>query len=190
MKLLEERILKDGQVVGDDILKVDSFLNHQIDAILLEEIGKEFRRRFSDVKVTKILTIEASGIAIACMAAKYFGVPFVFAKKTISKNLVGDVYTSKVHSFTQNVDRTIMVSKKFINSEDTVLVLDDFLAKGQAALGLCEIVAQAGAKLAGVGIVIEKRFQEGRSILDSRNIRVESLARITSINEGKIRFIC
>lgn len=155
MELLKERILKDGVVKEGGILKVDSFLNHQMDIELLNEIGKEFARLFRDKKVTKILTIEASGIGIACIAAQYFGVPVVFAKKAQSKNLDGEIYTSTVHSYTHGKDYVIRVSKKFITKDDSVLVIDDFLANGKALIGLMDIIQQSGAELAGCGICIE-----------------------------------
>ena len=162
MELLKQRILQDGHATEDDVLKVDSFLNHQMDIALLNEIGKEFRRRFEGEPVTKILTIEASGIGIAAIAAQHFGnVPVVFAKKTKSRNLDGALYTAQVKSFTKGIDYEIQVSQKFIGPDDCVLVLDDFLAKGQALKGLLKIVRESGAKLAGCGIVIEKGFQEG-----------------------------
>lgn len=188
MRLLKERILKDGKVIGDSILKVDSFINHQIDVNLLNEMGKEFKRRFESDKITKILTIEASGIAIACIAALYFDVPVVFAKKHDAKNLDSETYQSEVYSFTKNKSYTIRVSKNYISSEDNILIIDDFLANGNAALGLSHIVEQSGAKLSGVGIVIEKGFQNGRDKLLEKNIRVESLAIVESMENGIIKF--
>lgn len=189
MKLLEDRILKDGFVAPGGVLKVDSFLNHQIDVELYNEIGKEFKRLFGDVKVDKILTIEASGIGIACIAAQYFGVPVVFAKKAKSKNIAGDVYTSTVHSFTYGKSYDIMVSVKFLNSGENILVIDDFLANGKAALGLMEIIKNAGANVVGVGIVIEKGFQEGGKKLRSMGINLKSLAIVESMDdEGNIVF--
>ena len=188
MKLLEERILKDGVIKEGGIVKVDSFLNHQMDVELINEIGKEFHRLFADAKVTKILTVEASGIGIACIAAQYFGVPVVFAKKAESKNLDGDVYTSKVVSYTKGKEYDIRVSKKYITAEDNVLIIDDFLAKGKAVFGLCDILSQAGASLAGVGICIEKGFQEGGAIIRERGIRLESLAIVELDENGGIKF--
>lgn len=188
MKLLEERIRKDGTVIGTEILKVDSFLNHQIDVELLSEIGKEFKRLFEKDNITKIVTIEASGIAIACLAAKEFGVPVVFAKKSRSKNIGTEVYTGKVHSFTYGVDYDITLSKKYLSSEDTVLIIDDFMAKGQAMNGLIDICEQAGAKIGGIGIVIEKGFQSGGELIRSRGYHVESLAIIESMDENGITF--
>ena len=189
MELLKQRILKDGHATEDDVLKVDSFLNHQMDINLLNEIGREFRRRFDGEPITKILTIEASGIGIAAIAAQHFGnVPVVFAKKTKSRNLDGALYTAHVKSFTKGIDYDIQVSQKFIGPEDCVLVLDDFLAKGEALKGLMKIVNESGAKLAGCGIVIEKGFQEGGKLLWEQGIRVESLAIISSISGGTITF--
>ena len=188
MELLKQRILKDGIVIGNDILKVDSFLNHQMDVQLFNEMGKEFCRLFSDKKVTKILTIEASGIGIACIAAQYFNVPVVFAKKTEARNFDSEAYLSEVFSFTKGKTYTIRVSKKYINSNDMVLIIDDFLANGKAALGLAEIVAQAGAELSGIGIAIEKGFQEGGRLLRENGINVQSLAIVKCMYDGKIVF--
>ena len=188
MKLLEERIKKDGVVKAGNILKVDSFLNHQMDVVLYQEIGKEFYRLFGDCGVTKILTIEASGIGIACVTAQYFHVPALFAKKTKTKNIDGEIYTSQVESFTHGTTYQIMVSKRFLGPEDTVLILDDFLAKGNALMGLIDVVGKAGAKLAGCGIVIEKGFQEGGRLLREKGIRLESLAIIDSMNEKELIF--
>ena len=189
MELLKQRILQDGHATENDVLKVDSFLNHQMDIPLLNEIGKEFRRRFDGEPITKILTIEASGIGIAAIAAQHFGnVPVVFAKKTKSRNLDGALYTARVKSFTKGIDYDIQVSRKFIGPQDCVLVLDDFLAKGEALKGLTKIVRESGAKLAGCGIVIEKGFQEGGKLLREQGIRVESLAIVSSISGGTITF--
>lgn len=182
MKLLEERIKKDGIVRSGDVLKVDSFLNHQIDIPLLCEIGKELKSLFGKDNITKILTIEASGIGIACIAAQYFEVPVVFAKKAASKNISGEVYTSKVISFTKGKEYDIIVSKDFLNSEDRVLVIDDFLAKGAALLGLIDVINQSGATLVGAGIAIEKAFQDGGEKIRNMGIRVESLARVASMS--------
>ena len=186
MQLLKDRINKDGKIKDGNVLKVDSFLNHQIDIELLEEIGKEFKRRFEGEEVTKILTIEASGIAIACIAAKYFNVPVLFAKKTKTKNIAGEVYTSKVESFTHGKVYDIIVSKEFLLKEDKVLILDDFLANGQALLGLSKLVKDAGATVVGAGIVIEKGFQVGGELIRSQGIHLESLAIIEkmSVEEG------
>ncbi|MBC8610975.1 xanthine phosphoribosyltransferase [Massilimaliae timonensis] len=189
MELLKQRILKDGKVKEGNILKVDSFLKHQMDIRLLEAVGEEFARRFSDQKITKILTIEASGIGIAAIAAQYFDyVPVIFAKKTRSKNLDGVLLTSEVSSFTKGITYQIQVEKQFLVPEDNVLIIDDFLAKGQALLGLSDIVGQAGAALAGCGIVIEKGFQEGGKMIREKGIRLESLAVISSISDQTITF--
>ena len=188
MDLLKEKILKDGKVKEGNILKVDSFLNHQMDIKLFSEIGKEFAKRFLDDKVTKILTIEASGIGIACVAAQSFDCNVIFAKKTKSKNLDGEVLTSTVHSYTKGIDYDIMVSKRFINENDRILIIDDFLANGCAILGLADIVKQAGATLVGAGIVIEKGFQGGGDLVRNNGIRLESLAVIESMDNGDLKF--
>ena len=189
MDLLKQRILKDGNVAPGGVLKVDSFLNHQIDVDLYNEIGKEFKRLFSDVPVTRILTVEASGIGIACIAAQYFGVPVVFAKKAKSKNIDGGVFTSKVESFTYGKSYDIMVSTKFIKPDDKVPIIDDFLANGKASLSLIDIVKTAGAEVTGVGIVIEKGFQAGGKALRSMGINLKSLAVIKSMDDdGNIEF--
>ena len=189
MQLLEDRILKDGKVIGSNILKVDSFLNHQLDIALFNEIGKEFKRLFSGCEVTKILTIEASGIAIASITAQYFNnVPVVFAKKFIGTNMDNENYEAEVFSFTKNKLYKIRVSKKYINSCDKVLIIDDFLANGRAILGLANAVKQAGAEVVGAGIVIEKGFQKGRLQVEKEGIRVESLAIIEEMDNGKIVF--
>ena len=185
LKLLEERIRKDGVVRSGDVLKVDRFLNHQIDVELLNEIGKELFRLYGDCGVTKILTIEASGIGIACVVAQYFKVPVVFAKKNKTKNIAGDVYTSKVESFTHGKVYDIMVSKDFLHAEDRVLLIDDFLANGAALQGLINLVRDAGATLVGAGICIEKAFQPGGDLIRSMGVRVESLARVKSLDEEK-----
>ncbi len=184
MQLLEQRILKDGKVKSGNVLKVDSFLNHQIDVELLNELGKEFFRLFGDCGVTKILTIEASGIAIASVAAQYFKVPVLFAKKNKTKNISGDVYTAKVESFTHGTTYDIIVSKDFLNENDNVLIIDDFLARGNALLGLIDLVEAAGASIAGAGIAVEKAFQDGREmVINKKGIRIESLARVESMSE-------
>lgn len=189
MDLLKKRIIADGDVFGRDIVKVDSFVNHQIDVAFLNEIGKEFRRRFQGQQVTKLLTIEASGIAIAAIAAQYFDyIPVVFAKKTESRNLDEDKYHSEVYSFTKRKSYPILVSKKYINPGDKILILDDFLANGKAVLALADIVKQAGAHLVGAGIIIEKGFQNGSKLLRDEGIRVESLAVIESISGGIIKY--
>ncbi len=189
MKELKDRILKDGKVFPGNVLKVDSFLNHQMDIGLLVNIGEEFRRRYADCGVTKVLTIEASGIGIACFVAKSFGVPMLFAKKNKTKNIASDVYTAKVESYTHGTTYDVVVSKEFLNENDKVLIIDDFLAKGQALLGLINIVKSAGAELVGTGIVIEKGFQDGGKFLRESGIRVESLAIVDSMHDnGKIEF--
>lgn len=183
MQLLKDRIRKDGVVRAGNVLKVDSFLNHQMDIALFGEIGKEFKRRFADSQVTKILTIEASGIGIACITAQYFNVPVVFAKKNQTKNIAGDVYTGKVESFTHGRVYDIIVAKQFLTKDDKVLIIDDFLANGSALLGLIKLVQDAGATLVGAGIVIEKGFQEGGELVRKTGVRVESLAIIDSMSE-------
>ena len=190
MQLLQDRIRKDGKIKEGNVLKVDSFLNHQMDIQLFEEIGKEFKRRFEGEKINKILTIEASGIGIACVVAQSFGVPVVFAKKNQTKNIAGDVYTTKVESFTHGRVYDIIVAKEFLGKGDRVLLIDDFLANGMALEGLAELVQLSGAELVGAGIVIEKGFQPGGDLLRSQGIRIESLAIIDSMNEktGEIVF--
>ena len=183
MKLLEDRILKDGHIGADNVLKVDSFLNHQIDVNFVCELGKEFYRLFKDENITKILTIEASGIGIACLAAQYFGVPVVFAKKTKTINIYSDTYNATVHSYTHKRDYDIVVSKEFLSKEDNVLIIDDFLAKGSALTALLMLIEKAGAKTAGAGIVIEKAYQGGGNLVRDMGIKVESLAKIKSISK-------
>ena len=183
MKLLEDRILKDGHIGADNVLKVDSLLNHQIDVSFVCELGKEFYRLFKDENITKILTIEASGIGIACLAAQYFGVPVVFAKKTKTINIYSDTYNATVHSYTHKKDYDIVVSKEFLSKEDNVLIIDDFLAKGSALTALLMLIEKAGAKTAGAGIVIEKAYQGGGNLVRDMGIRVESLAKIKSISK-------
>ncbi len=190
MRLLEERIKKDGVVKPGNVLKVDSFLNHQMDVQLFNEMGAEFKRLFADKPINKILTIEASGIGIACVVAQHFNVPVVFAKKTQSINLDGEMYTSKIESFTHKRIYDVIVSKKFISSEDHVLIIDDFLANGCAVKGLIEIIKSAGATVEGVGIAIEKGQQIGGKELRAQGLQVESLAIIESMNDetGEIVF--
>lgn len=183
MELLKERIRKDGKVRGTDVLKVDSFLNHQMDVDLFAEIGKEFKRRFADCDVNKILTIEASGIGIACITAQFFHCPVIFAKKNQTKNIAGEVYTSQVESFTHGRVYNIIVAKEFLGPGDKVLLIDDFLANGAALEGLAKLVKDAGAELVGAGIVIEKAFQPGGDRLRAEGLRIESLARIKSMSE-------
>lgn len=188
MQLLKERIKKDGIIKEGRILKVDSFLNHQMDTSLFTEIGKEFKRIFSDSDITKILTIEASGIGIACITAQQFNVPVLFAKKNITKNIAGDVYTSKVESYTHGRVYDIVVSKDFLLPTDRVLIIDDFLAEGSALMGLSKLITDSGAELVGAGIVIEKGFQEGGKRVRKQGIRVESLAIIDSMDENGVIF--
>ena len=183
MKLLEDRILKDGHIDADNVLKVDSFLNHQIDVNFVCELGKEFYRLFKDENITKILTIEASGIGIACLTAQYFNVPVVFAKKTKTINIYSDTYNATVHSYTHKRDYDIVVSKDFLNKDDNVLIIDDFLAKGSALTALLMLIEKAGAKTAGAGIVIEKAYQGGGNLVRDMGIRVESLAKIKFISK-------
>ena len=188
MKLLKDRILKDGKIAPGGILKVDNFLNHQIDVELLNEIGKEFKKRFECEKINKILTIEASGIGIACVVAQYFGVPVVFAKKSKSKNISGDVYKSTVYSYTHKIANEVIVSKDFIGKGDNVLIIDDFLANGKALFGLLDILEQADACVSGIGIVIEKNFQEGGNMIREKGIHLESLAVIESMDDTSLKF--
>lgn len=190
MKLLEERIRKDGTVKAGNVLKVDSFLNHQMDIDLFNEMGKEWARLFADRKITKILTVEASGIGIACVAAQHFHVPVVFAKKSQSVNIDGEVYSTKIESFTHKRVYDVIVSKKFLHPEDHILIIDDFLANGCALEGLIDIVNKAGASVEGVGIAVEKGFQKGGDLIRSKGIRVESLAIVESMDDktGDITF--
>lgn len=183
MQFLKDRIRRDGKIKAGNVLKVDSFLNHQMDIELFQEIGREFRRRFADAEVNKILTIEASGIGIACVAAESFHVPVVFAKKTQTKNIAGEVYTTKVESFTHGRVYDIIVSKEFLGRGDKVLLIDDFLANGKALEGLAQLVGDSGAELVGAGIVIEKGFQAGGERIRSLGIRLESLAIVESMDE-------
>ena len=185
MNFLEERIAKDGVVKEGNVLKVDSFLNHQMDVKLFDQMGEEFAKRFEGKKITKILTIEASGIGIACAAAQQFTVPVVFAKKGNHKNLSSDKYSTKVYSFTKGVYYDVTVDKQYLTSDDRVLIIDDFLANGNAALGLIDLANQAGAKVEGVGIVIEKGFQEGGKKIRDLGIRLESLAVVKSLGQGR-----
>ncbi|WP_042456695.1 xanthine phosphoribosyltransferase [Neobacillus dielmonensis] len=189
MKLLEDRIKKDGKVLSEHVLKVDSFLNHQMDPVLMQEIGKELATLFAKDEITKIVTIESSGIAPAIMAGLYLNVPVVFARKRKPLTLTEDLISAAVHSFTKNETNEISLSKKYLDEQDRVLIIDDFLANGQAALGLIQLVQQAGADVAGIGIVIEKSFQQGAEILKEMGIRVESLARIQSLSNGNVTFI-
>ena len=189
MESLKQKILNEGRVKEGNILKVDNFLNHRLDIKFLNEIGKEFKSLFSDVKIDKILTIEASGIAIASITSQHFdNVPVVFAKKAKSQNLDGECYTSNVYSYTYGKDFTITVAQKFISPGDNVLVIDDFLAEGQAIRGLIDVLNQAKANIQGVGIVIEKGFQSGGKYLREQGIKLESLCIIDSMNDGNISF--
>ena len=183
MELLEARIRRDGKIRGGDVLKVDSFLNHQMDVELFNQIGQEFYRLFGGCGVNKILTIEASGIGIACITAQYFHCPVIFAKKNKTKNIAGDVYTSKVEFFTHGKVYDIIVSKEFLLPSDRVLLIDDFLANGSALQGLIQLVRAAGAGLVGAGICVEKAFQPGGDMIRGMGVRVESLARIASMSE-------
>ncbi|WP_288417604.1 xanthine phosphoribosyltransferase [uncultured Acinetobacter sp.] len=189
MYALEQKILTEGIVLSDQVLKVDAFLNHQIDPVLMQQIGKEFAARFKNTGITKIVTIEASGIAPAVMAGLELSVPVIFARKYQSLTLKDDLYRSKVFSFTKQVESTIAISNKHISSTDKVLVIDDFLANGQAALGLIDLIHQASAEIIGVGIVIEKSFQPGRDLLLEKGYRVESLARVASLENGTVTFV-
>lgn len=189
MEVLKQRILKDGNVLGETILKVDSFLNHGVDPHLMYEIGTEFKNYFENHGITKILTIESSGIAPTVMTAMQMNVPMVTLKKQASKILNGDVYQTTVHSFTKAMNYELTLSKKYISENDNILIIDDFLANGEAALGVIRLIEEAGAKVAGIGIVIEKSFQQGRQLLVDRGHDVYSLARISKLGEGIIEFI-
>ncbi|MFC6052364.1 xanthine phosphoribosyltransferase [Acinetobacter sp. Ac_877] len=189
MQALEQKILAEGIVLSEEVLKVDSFLNHQIDPAMMQLIGQEFARLFKDAGITKIITIEASGIAPAVMAGLELGVPVIFARKYQSLTLKDDLYRSKVFSFTKQIESTIAISNKHISSTDKVLVIDDFLANGQAALGLADLIHQANAEVVGIGIVIEKSFQPGRDLLLEKGYRVESLARVKSLVNGTVEFV-
>lgn len=190
MNFLEERIIKDGIVKSGNVLKVDSFLNHQMDICLMEEIGREFKLRFADKKVTKVLTIEASGIGIAAFVAKEFGVPMLFAKKSKSINIDGDMYVAEVESFTHKNKNQVIVSKKFLDSDDHILIIDDFLANGCALQGLINIAESAGATVEGLGIVIEKGFQVGGRVIRNLGYHLESLAIVDAMDSetGTITF--
>lgn len=189
MKELEERILKDGNVLGGEVLKVDNFLNHQIDPKLMQSIGNEFAEHFADKGITRIVTIESSGIAPAVFAGLALGVPVVFARKQKSLTLTEDLYSTEVYSFTKKMTSTIVISKKFLEKTDRILLIDDFLANGQAAKGLIKICEEAQAEVVGVGIVIEKSFQIGRQLLEEENHEVYSLARIRAFEEGQVKFV-
>lgn len=189
MELLKDKIRIYGKVIENRIIKVDSFLNHQIDVSLLNELGKEFKRRFAEKEITKILTIETSGIAIASIAAQYFDhVPVIFAKKHAGSNMSEDVYEAKVYSYTKAQEYTIKVSKEFLSCEDKVLIIDDILASSNALMGLIDVINQAGAEVAGIGIVIEKAFQGGGTIIREKGFQLESLAVIESFKDGEVVF--
>ena len=182
MNFLEERILSDGIEKEGNVLKVDSFLNHQMDIGLFDQMGAEFKRRFADTPVTKILTIEASGIGIACLAARHFQVPVIFAKKSKSINLEGDMYVAEVESFTHKCKNNVIVAQKFLNPQDHILIIDDFLANGCALQGLIQIVQMAGAVVSGIGIAVEKGFQPGGQIIRNLGFQLESLAIVESMD--------
>lgn len=188
MKLLEERIKQDGRVIGTEVLKVDNFLNHQVDPALMKAMGDEFARLFADAKVEKVLTVESSGIAPAVFAALALNVPMVFARKKKSLTLSEDHYTADVYSFTKQEINHVIVDKRFIQPGERLLLIDDFLANGQAVEGMMQIAEAAGAEVVGVGIVIEKTFQKGRALLDERDVRVESLSRIAAFEDGEVIF--
>ncbi|WP_307976392.1 xanthine phosphoribosyltransferase [uncultured Streptococcus sp.] len=188
MKLLEDRILKDGDIIGENILKVDSFLTHQVDFELMQEIGKVFADKYKDAGITKVVTIEASGIAPAVYTAQALNVPMIFAKKAKNITMNEGILTAEVYSFTKQVTSQVSIASKFLSEDDTVLIVDDFLANGQAAKGLMEIIGQAGAAVAGAGIVIEKSFQDGRALLEAQGVPVTSLARIQEFKDGSIIF--
>lgn len=188
MKTLEERILRDGQVLGKNILKVDSFLTHQVDFSLMKEIGQVFAEAVKDAGITKVVTIEASGIAPAVYVAEALGLPMIFAKKAKNITMTEGILTAEVYSFTKQVTSTVSIAGKFLNSDDKVLIIDDFLANGQAAKGLITIIEQAGAQVEAVGIVIEKSFQDGRQLLETSGYRVLSLARISGFEKGQVVF--
>lgn len=190
MNFLEERIVKDGIVKEGNVLKVDSFLNHQMDIQLFEQMGEEFKKRFADTNINKIVTIESSGIGIACIVARYFDVPVVFAKKSKSINIDGDMYVAEVESFTHKCKNQVIVSKKFLNDNDHVLIIDDFLANGCALQGLISIVSEAGGTVEGIGIAIEKGFQAGGRMIRNLGYRLESLAIVDSMDSanGTIEF--
>ena len=189
MKVLQEKILNEGKVLSGDVLKVDAFLNHQIDPVLMQEIGKEFAKRFKEENITKIVTIESSGIAPAVMAALELGVKVIFARKRKSLTLQDNMYVANVYSFTKQETNEISLSRNHIDENDRVLIIDDFLANGQAALGLMSLVEQAGASIAGIGIVIEKAFQDGGKKLREQGVRVESLAEIAPLDNGTVTFV-
>ncbi|GAA0060593.1 UNVERIFIED_CONTAM: xanthine phosphoribosyltransferase [Streptococcus canis] len=189
MQLLEERILRDGNILGENILKVDNFLTHQVDYRLMKEIGKVFAQKYTDAGITKVVTIEASGIAPAVYAAEALEVPMIFAKKHKNITMTEGILTAEIYSFTKQVTSTVSIAGKFLSEEDKVLIIDDFLANGQAAKGLIEIIGQAGAQVVGVGIVIEKSFQNGRQLIEDMGIEVTSLTRIKNFENGELNFL-
>jgi len=189
VEALKKKILQEGKVLSDSVLKVDSFINHQMDPVLMKQIGEEFAARFEGKGITKVLTIESSGIGPGLMTALEMGVPMIFARKRKSLTLTEDLITSTVYSFTKQEKNEVTISKDFIGAGDRVLIIDDFLAKGQAALGLIDIVEKAGANTVGVGIVIEKSFQEGRELVLEKGVQLESLARISSLEDGQVQFV-
>lgn len=190
MSYLKEMIIKHGEVYPNNVLKVDSFLNHQIDPVVIEEIEKEFYHYFKEREVTKVLTIESSGIAPALLVAHHFGVPMLFAKKALPSTLIKeDQYVTPIHSYTKNATSNVLISKSYLSTSDKVLIIDDFLANGQAALGLIDLVEQAGARTVGVGICIEKSFQPGRQLLEDKGIDVFSICRIQSLEDSKVTFL-
>ncbi|EHI69375.1 xanthine phosphoribosyltransferase [Streptococcus ictaluri] len=189
MQLLEDRIIKDGNILGENILKVDNFLTHQVDYRLMKEIGKVFAAKYANAGITKVVTIEASGIAPAVYVAEALDVPMIFAKKHKNITLTEGILTAEVYSFTKQVTSTVSIAGKFLSKDDKVLIIDDFLANGQAAKGLIEIIRQAGAEVAGVGIVIEKSFQDGRQVLENLGMEVTYLARIKNFENGKLNFL-
>lgn len=188
MKLLEDRILKDGNVLGENILKVDSFLTHQVDYRLMKDMAQVFAQAYQEEGITKVVTIEASGIAPAAYVAEALDVPMIFAKKHKNITMTEGILTAEVYSFTKQVTSTVSIASKFLAADDKVLIIDDFLANGQAAKGLIDIIKQAGAEVIGVGIVIEKSFQDGRALLENEGVRVTSLARIEKFQDGKVVF--
>ncbi|CAM3344311.1 xanthine phosphoribosyltransferase [Vagococcus sp. PNs007] len=189
MQILRDRIMKDGTVIGDGVLKVDNFLTHQVDPVLMQQIGDHFAEIFKDEKITKVVTIEASGIAPAVFTGLSMGVPAIFARKSKSLTMNEELLTAEVYSFTKQVTSHISISQKFLSKDDRVLIIDDFLANGQAALGLSELCHQAGATVVGIGIMIEKSFQDGRQLLIDEGYRVESLARVASLENNEVKFV-
>lgn len=189
MDLLKKRIEEDGTVLPGNVLKVDNFLNHQVDSLLMDKIGAEFARLFKDENITKVVTVESSGIAPALTTAIHLGVPLIFARKHKSLTLTDNLYTASVYSYTKQVSNDISVDKRFLDANDRILIIDDFLANGQAVKGLLEIAKLANVSVAGIGIVIEKSFQKGHVLIEKSGIRLESLARIASLSEGKVTFV-